>query len=82
MSTATTANGDRIVAEFAKNSRETIRVAVGEFKGHQLVHIRAWVAGADVALIPTKSGIALRLEMVPQLIEALQKVGRTDGRGT
>ena len=66
--------GDVVVAEFAKNSRETIRVAVGSYRGHQLVHIRAWVAKEGGDLIPTKSGIAIRLAILPDLVAALQKV--------
>ena len=66
--------GDVVVAEFAKNSRETIRVVVGSYRGHKLVHIRAWVAKEGGDLIPTKSGIAIRLAILPDLVAALQKV--------
>jgi hypothetical protein len=67
---------DIIIGELAKNSRETLRVAVGEFKGHELVHIRAWVSKGDdnEELIPTKSGVTLRRVLLPQLISLLQKV--------
>ena len=65
---------DIIIAEFQKNSRETIRVAVGSYRGHKLVHIRAWVAKEGGDLIPTKSGIAIRLAILPDLVAALQKV--------
>ena len=65
--------GDVIIAEFAKNSRETIRVAVGAYCGHQLVHIRAWVARDGGEPIPTKAGLAIRQAILPDLIAALQK---------
>ena len=66
---------DIIIGEFAKNSRETLRVAVGEFKGHELIHIRDWVPKGDDGsdLIPTKSGVTLRRVLLPQLIALLQK---------
>jgi hypothetical protein len=68
-------DGERIIAEFAKNSRETLRVVTGEYRGHQLAHIRSWVPGPDgVTLIPTKAGISIRVDLLPQLIAALQRI--------
>ena len=66
---------DIIIAEFPKNGRETIRVAVGEFKGHQLVHIRSWTEDHKQPgeMIPTRHGLSLRRELVPALIDGLQK---------
>lgn len=67
-----TDRNDATVAEFAKNSREVIRVAVSQFKGHDLVHVRVWVPKDDGALIPTKAGITFRRDVLDQMIEALQ----------
>ncbi|MFC5068897.1 transcriptional coactivator p15/PC4 family protein [Flaviflagellibacter deserti] len=64
---------DIIVAEFQKNSREDFRVAVGEFKGHALAHVRAWARKDDGTVIPTKNGLSLRLHQIPDLIRALEK---------
>lgn len=66
---------DTIVDEFPKNSRETVRVAVGDYKGHALIHVRAWTENTKKpgSLIPTRNGLSLRRELIPRLIEALNK---------
>jgi hypothetical protein len=57
----------------AKNAREEIRISVDEFKGHRLCNLRVWYLDGD-ELRPGKQGIALRLELLPQLLEALREV--------
>ena len=61
----------KIVGEFEKNSFEVVRVSLGEFSGHNYVHIRTWIKGEDQTqagvLLPTKKGIALRVELLPRL---------------
>ncbi len=60
----------------AKNAREEIRVSVDEFKGHNLCNLRVWyLDGSEYR--PGKQGIALRLELVPQLIDALRRSVQT-----
>ena len=71
-----TRTGERIIGEFAKNSREVVRVVVGEFKGHQLCHVRIWATAPDGALIPTRAGVAIRLELVPELVEMLHQANK------
>jgi len=67
--------GDSTIAEIPKNSRETIRVTVGAYRGHQLCHIRVWCPNkTGTELIPTKAGISIRQAILPDLIAALQKV--------
>jgi hypothetical protein len=73
MTETATRDGERIIAEFPKNGRETVRVAVGIFNGHRLCNVRSWVPSHDGQLIPTKSGIALRVDVLPRLVEALQE---------
>jgi hypothetical protein len=55
-----------------KNAREEIRISLDEFKGHRLCNLRVWYQDGD-EFRPGKQGLALRLELVPQLIEALQR---------
>jgi hypothetical protein len=67
--------GDITVAEIDKNTREKLRVSVGSYRGHQLVHVRVWCPNkSGTELIPTKSGISIRQAILPELITALQKV--------
>jgi hypothetical protein len=65
---------DITVAEIDKNTREKLRVSVGSFRGHELVHIRLWCPNKDgTELIPTKAGVSIRQAILPDLIAALQK---------
>jgi hypothetical protein len=58
--------------------REEVRVALSEFNGHDLVNIRVWAEPRDGGpdKIPTKAGLALRVEKLPELIEALEEAER------
>jgi transcriptional coactivator p15 (PC4) len=63
-----------IIAVIAKNSRETVRIALDQYHGADLVDIRVTVElNAETKVpIPTKKGISLRIEQLPELIAALQ----------
>lgn len=65
---------EAIIAEIPKNARETILVTTSEFNGHRLASIRVWVPlpNGDGRL-PTKTGIAFRRELLPDIIRALQR---------
>jgi hypothetical protein len=65
-----------VIAELPKNARETLRVTVGEFKGHRLIGLRVWAPG-DGGPIPTKQGFAIAPEKLDALIEALIRARRT-----
>jgi hypothetical protein len=67
------------VAEFVKNNAETIRVALVEYRGHQLCDVRilADYVGACGDRQPTKKGICLQVELLPNLIAALQAAQET-----
>lgn len=65
---------ERVVATFAKNASEEVRVALTEFKGNALVDVRVYVSYKTTGQIgPTKKGITLRVELLPELIGALQR---------
>jgi hypothetical protein len=67
--------GDVLVGQVVKNSREVIRVTVGNYKGHHLVHARVWVAAkGDGEMIPTRSGLSVRVAVLPDLLNLLKKV--------
>ena len=64
---------DRVIAEIRKNGRgETIRVSVGEFNGHRLASVRIWVMNAASQMVPTKSGVTFKVDLLPDLIAALE----------
>lgn len=62
---------DVTVAEIPKNSRETLRVTRQEFRGHQLVSMRVFFEDAHGEMRPGKQGLAVRLDLVPALLQAL-----------
>lgn len=56
-----------------KNKREQIRIEVNEFRGQDLVDIRIYYQDQDSGeWKPSKKGIAFRVELLPEVIEALQ----------
>lgn len=64
------------IAAFRKNANEEVRVSLDDFKGHRLVNIRVWFAGDDGEMRPGKQGLAIRLEQLPQLRDALTEADR------
>lgn len=68
-----------MIAAIPKNAREEIRVSVDDFQGHRLCNVRVWYREGD-ELRPGKQGIALRLDLLPQLVEALRRAAQdTEG---
>lgn len=62
-------------AVIPKNSREEVRVSLDEFGGHQLVDVRVYAdfnTGPVETRGPTKKGVALAVERLPDLIAALE----------
>ena len=73
------------VAIIPKNALDDIRVRWSEYKGHRYLDIRIFTeieGRADKA--PTKKGITLRPDLIPEMIKALesaQAAQRTDPVG-
>ncbi len=62
---------DRIIASIERNSRETLRVTLGEFNGWAIAGIRIWFQVADGSWRPGKKGIAFKIDLLPAVSEAL-----------
>jgi hypothetical protein len=61
------------IATLQKNSQESVIIALDEWKGHHLVDLRVYARYATwEEPKATKKGVALRVEQLPSLIEALQ----------
>jgi hypothetical protein len=62
-----------LIAVIPKNASEEIRIELRQFNGNDHIHIRVWTepraGGGD--RIRTKAGVARRVELLPELIEAL-----------
>jgi hypothetical protein len=63
-------SGPTIIATLEKNSRESVRIALDEYRGVSLVDVRVMAPAIDPTglPIPTKKGIALRIELLPELV--------------
>jgi hypothetical protein len=60
-----------IIAEWAINRRDRVRVSIEQFNGTWLVNIRKWFESDDGEIRPGKQGIALGIRHLPQLTEAV-----------
>lgn len=64
-----------VIARLRKNAQEQIRVALDTYRDVRLVDLRVTVELSQVSGVqsPTKKGLSLRVEMLPELIAALQQ---------
>lgn len=73
----------KLVAEIPKSSRETLRIELSEFKGHQLVSLRLYVPKGDNGeMVPTPKGITFKVDLLPQVAKAIaqaEKEARESG---
>lgn len=62
-----------ILALLPKNARETVRVSLDHYRGHNLLDLRVVVPLAQHAaqLTPTGKGVSVNVALIPQLREAL-----------
>lgn len=60
------------VATIRKNAREELRVTLENFKGHDILSLRVWFDAGEGEMRPGKQGLALRVELMPDLMEALR----------
>ena len=69
---------NKLIYEFEKNSVEKVKVTEAIFKGKKYIDIRIWAQGENPgepgSEQPTKKGICLSAELLPDLIQALNKV--------
>ena len=71
---------NKAIAKINKNALELVVIRLSEFKGRDLIDIRIWMKPEDPReggeLKPTKKGISLGIDAIPELIQALQKAQR------
>jgi hypothetical protein len=72
----------KLIVTLKKNSIDEIRVAFSEFKGHKHLDIKVYTELEDSKdKVPTKKGLTIRPDLLPGLIEALQKAHEELTRG-
>ena len=66
----------KTIHKWQKNAAEEVRVSLEEYKGIDLVDIRAFVlpATGEGEAKPTPKGIAIRVEQFPELEKGIEKV--------
>ncbi len=63
---------DEVVYVFSKNSREQVRASLSTFKGLRLADLRVFTVDEHDVERPTKKGISVRVEQLPQLLAAVE----------
>lgn len=73
---------EKQIAKFNKNSTEEVLVKLIEYKGLDLIDIRAYVKPltSEEELKATRKGICLRVEHIPQLLKALKEAEKASKR--
>ena len=66
-----------IIAEWPKNSRETLRVRIDSFKDQAVICCRAWYPASDGAMKPGRGGLTISIRHLPALASALAKAVET-----
>jgi hypothetical protein len=59
------------IAEWPRNSRETLRVRLDRFNGQTIIDCRSWWSDASGELRPGKSGLTLAVRHLPNLADAI-----------
>ena len=66
-----------VIAEWRKNSRETIRVFFDTFNGRSVINVRVFIETLDGSVKPSRKGITLDISQTPQIAEALALADET-----
>lgn len=74
----TTANPNITVATLPKGERAELRVTIAEYRGRRTIDLRIFeeFAASTGARSPTKAGVALSIERLPELRAALEEAER------
>lgn len=60
------------IASWPRNSRETVKISLDQYKGHHTIACRCWFTGTDGELKPGK-GLTLSVRHLPELSSSLAK---------
>jgi hypothetical protein len=60
-----------VIAEWDRNAREVVRVALDQYNGRHTINVRVWYRDDDDVLKPSKSGITLAVKHLPALSDAM-----------
>jgi hypothetical protein len=64
-----------VISQVTKNARETVFLALSEYKGHRLIDIRVHVPGEQEGdWVPTRKGVSLAVTLYPAFNQALKQL--------
>ncbi len=69
-------NIDKIIKDIRKGASERLRIALRSYKGSSFLDIRCFYdnsGGRESSWLPTRKGIAIQLEFLSELKEAIEK---------
>lgn len=73
---------ENIISQVKKNSREVIRISEKEYEGYKFIDLRIYYQDkSDGNWYPTKKGISLTPNTVPEVIEGILKAMEVMGYG-
>jgi hypothetical protein len=61
----------RFAATIRKSGNELVRVTVDEYRGRQVLDVRVWAVAESGEVIPTRRGVTIAVERLPELVRAL-----------
>ena len=64
----------QLVQSFPKNPLEEIRVSISVYRGKQYIDLRIYYKGDDGEFHPSKKGLTLSPDLLPDLVEAVEKL--------
>lgn len=65
---------ETLVGTIEKNKKERLHVSLSEYRGYDLISLRVWYLDEKKqSWQPGKQGLALRVELLPQLANLLQQ---------
>ncbi|MBP2294712.1 hypothetical protein [Azospirillum rugosum] len=71
-----------LIATLPKNRRQEIRVRIGTYKGHRFADVRIFSDPPSdrsaLGRVPTRRGVAVAVDALPDLINALRKAYTTE----
>lgn len=57
-----------------KNAREQFRIERSRYQGHELLNVRVWYDAGDGDFRPGKQGVAIKTELLPEVLDAIDTV--------
>jgi hypothetical protein len=71
----------QLIGRVRKNAREEFRIAIRQFKNFRGIDIRVFRLNGEGDFIETSRAIAMRLDAIPQIVDALQRAALVADEG-